>query len=184
MQTIQYIFLSVLLFGSLTLSAQEMGAVDRSDVYWGETAEREAIETSDIPTEVLKGFETSEYSEMDMMGVQKIIAKPMRDAEDPYRAVPEDSMVDGQVMEDMDMLDSAYEDRPYRMREENNDIAQSYYQDSYDNKESLSDSLIVDDAFKDQKNTYYEIEVNGEVASYKLIFDEQGNIRHTEIMDM
>ncbi len=174
MHTFSYLLCLLLFLGTFPLIAQDNpGTVDRSDIYWGETVKRENIEAGDLPTEVLKGFETSEYSDMDMMEVHKIVAKPMKDSEDPYRTVPEN----------IDILDTAYQNRPYRMREENNDIAQTYYQDTYDNVESLSDSLIVDDAFKDKKNTYYEIEVSGNVASYKLLFTEQGDIRNAKIMD-
>lgn len=184
MQTFRYILLPIFLLTTFPLIAQdELGAVDRSDVYWGETAEREDIEASDLPTVVLKSFEKSEYSDMKMVDVQKIVAKPMKDSDDPYRTVPEDSLVEGDKWQDTEMLDSAYEDRPYRMREDNRDMAETYYQDTYDNTETLSDSLITEDAFKDERNTYYEIEVNGEVASYKLLFTEQGDIRHTEIID-
>jgi hypothetical protein len=184
MHTRKLIILFSFIFISASLNAQEMGAVDRSDVQWGETAEREVIKASELPTEVLKGFETSDYSDMKIMGVQKIIARPLKDSEDPYRAVPEDSLMDGKKMEDTEMLDSAYADRPYRMREDNRDIAETYYQDTYDNVETLSDSLMVEDVYKDTNNTYYEIEVDGEVASYKLIFNDEGDIRHTEIMEM
>lgn len=183
MHTRQYIMLLSLLIASISLNAQDMGAVDRSDVQWGETAERQDIQASNLPTEVLKGFETSEYSDMSIIGVQKIIARPLKDSDD-HRAVPEDSLMEGEKMEDTEILDSAYADRPYRMREDKRDIAETYYQDTYDHVETLSDSLIVDDVYKDTNKTYYEIEVNGEVASYKLLFNDQGDIRHTEIMDM
>lgn len=180
---LKYMLFSFLIFATLPTMAQEKGAVDRTDVPWGETTQREKIEASELPTEVLIGFEKSGYSDMNMLDIQKVVARPLKDSEDPYRTVPEDSLIEGETADDMSILDSAYADRPYRMREDNRDIAETYYQDTYDNTETLSDSLIVDDAFKDEQKTYYEIEVSGDVASYKLLFDEKGDIQHTEIMD-
>ncbi|MFP4088959.1 MAG: hypothetical protein ACLFUB_12910 [Cyclobacteriaceae bacterium] len=189
MKYLKYNLLSVLalLFVISGAKAQQDSgeqAVDPTDIYWGETTKREVIEASELPTEVLKSFEKSEYSDMDMIGVQKITGKPVvKNENDAYSSVPEDSLLDGDTVETYDVLDSAYEDRPYRMREENNDIAETYYQDSYDNSASLSDSLIVDKSFQDERRTYYEIEVAGDVASYKLLYSDEGELHYTRITD-
>jgi hypothetical protein len=189
MNIFKYLFsalFTITLSVSFAFAQQDSGesGVDPSDVYWGETTDREVIEAAELPTEVIKSFEKSEFSDMDMMGVQKITGKPVvRNQNNAYNAIREDSLVDGDPSAGYDILDSAYKDRPYRMREENNDIAESYYQDSYDNSASLSDTLIVDKAFQDERNTYYEIEVAGEVASYRLLYDEEGELHTTEIID-
>lgn len=184
MHTFKYLLYACLFFATFPLMAQDdSGSFDHSDIYRTETAERENIVAAELPAEVRKSFETSEYSDMDMQDVQKVIARPRKNPVSPYPTTDGDSLTEDVVGEQMDKLDSAYKDTPYRMREDKNDIAETYYQDSYDQPQMLSDSLVTEDALKDEKATYYEIEVSGNVASYKLLFSERGDIRNAKIMD-
>ena len=180
MHTHQYSLFFILLAFALPLNAQNADTTDRSATQWHDNAERKDIKASALPTQVLKSFETSEFSDMNIVKVHKVIFRPGEGSETSNAPSPKESNQAGNEAEQ----DTEVPQRDYRIRDERQDIAETYYQDTYNQLGKPTDSLTFNENNPDTEATYFEIQVKGEVSAYRLFFNDRGDIRHTEIMDM
>lgn len=173
MLKLSYRLLAILLFAALSLQAQiDPDAVQEFDVYEKETAEKKLIDAAELPWEVRNSFKSSHYKEMEIIDAYRVYAIPMDSA-----TLAAEKNEDDAVKFDNDTL-------TYREKEDKYDIAETYYQDTYDNTENLGDSLANESQAPTGKAVYFELEVSGETTNYRLFFDRYGKLRHAETTDI
>jgi hypothetical protein len=193
----KFIFLAFAVFAASDLFAQAQNPAmpDSSNIYLGEAIGRSQIDVSELPEEVAGSIEASEYGDMNMVAIYKVDIVPGKET-------TTDSIINKSINENESS-------RPYRMRNDNLSLNETYYQDTYNDlqKEELDESTAqenVTDADKtdgldtstedqvsqsqipDNVEVYYEVEVNGKdkAEGYVLLFDANGQLTHTIPQDM
>ena len=170
MSSLKYTLVSFFLFFLYPSFGQEVGTeANETSLKSTDAVERASIETSELPTEVLKGLEQSEYSKMEVVKAQIVTAHPRSILDSTKRSS------ENMNMHEKSMNDSTI-DQSYSQVEDSRDVAQTYYQDTYDNTEPFEKGA------NQSRKTFYEIQVSEGAANYKLLFDDSGTIRR--VMDM
>lgn len=181
------IFFTLALLSATSLYAQDQASPDSTNIYIGEAVGRSQIDAAELPAEVMDSLQSSKYKEMDMIAIYKV------------DIVPGKETITDSTLRTSDSTNSL---RPYRMRNGDMDINQTYYQDTYQDlpkqqegtaQENATDSDMTEDTdptsesqvTQKQKpnnvDTYYEIEMDG---GFVLLFDEKGLLTHTSSEDM
>lgn len=192
MKTIQYtsLFFAVAFLSAAGVFAQDQATEgpDSTNIYLGEAVGRSQIDMEELPKEVMDSLKSSRFGDMEMVAIYKVDVVPGNETATDSAMRSEDPMAS---------------QRPYSMRDNDMDLEQTYYQDTYDDvleegteRESIPQETTSDtDMRKDidptdegqvtqkQKptnvDTYYEIEVSGDSDGYVILFNEKGQLTHT-----
>lgn len=187
--TLKIIFVALTVFSATNVfaQAQDIATPDSSNIYIGEAVGRSQIESTELPAEVMDSLAASKYGEMDMIAIYKVDIIPGKE-----------TATDSTLR----TSDSTSSQRPYTMRNENLDLNETYYQDTYEDLpkqqegttqenatgedmtediDPTSESQVTEKQKPDNVDTYYEIEMDG---GFVLLFDEKGLLTHTSPQDM
>lgn len=186
------LFFTLMIFTATAGFAQsqdidQLATPDSTNIYIGEAVGRSPIEATELPKEVIDSLKSSKYAEMDMIAVYKV------------NIVPGKETATDSTMRNAEAANSR---RPYKMRDENLDMNETYYQDTYNDveeekvgtaQENATDADMTEDIdptsegqvtqkqVPDNVDTYYEIEMNG---GFVLLFDDKGLLTFTSSEDM
>ncbi|MDF9798553.1 hypothetical protein OKW21_003816 [Catalinimonas alkaloidigena] len=179
--------LTIFTISDLFAQAQNPAMTDSSNVYLGEAIGRSQIELSELPEEVTESIKATAYGDMNMIAVYKLSIVPGQET-------ATDSIINASMSKDGSR-------RPYRMRNDNLSLNETYYQDTYNDirneemestaQENATDADMTEDEAAQKEmpsnvEVYYEIEVNDEdkADTYVLMFDDSGQLTHTIPEDM